>query len=77
MENEEIDTLLFIEIVQTEGVRLLWLEEDYLPDINYVFQGLNGKKVIINASDEYLSKQTARMYLIRLGLASLIERGLI
>lgn len=76
MENE-IDSLLFIEIIQTEGVQLLRIEEEYIPEIIYVFKGLTGKKVIINATDEYISKVTASKYLSQLGLSSLIERGLL
>lgn len=74
----EIDTSLFLEIIQSEeGIYLLRIEESYLPEILYVFKGLAGKKVTINATEEYISKVVAIHYLNQLGLSYLLERGLL
>ena len=69
----EIDTHLFLEIIQTEGVMLLYRDDLDGITIEY-YHGLNGRKVGICVTDEYLTSRTAKSHLRQLGLDDLIER---
>lgn len=69
----DIDTHLFLEIVQSEGVTFLSRHETDGVTIEY-YHGLNGRKVQICVTDEYITNRTAKAYLRQLGLEDLIER---
>jgi len=68
-----IDTHLFAEIILSEGVTLIYRCEDEGDYFEY-YLGLNGRKVGICLSDEYITEQTAKEYLVLLGLSDLIDR---
>ncbi len=70
---ETIDTHLFLDIIQSEGVSFLYREKIEDVHIEY-YHGLNGKKVQICSSDEYITSRTAKAYLRQLGLDDLIDR---
>lgn len=72
---QTIDTHLFIDIILSEGVMLL-REITIEDDIIGYYHGINGRKVQICTSDEFITHMTAKAHLIQLGLASLIDRGL-
>ncbi|HQS23208.1 MAG: hypothetical protein B7Y11_01245 [Sphingobacteriia bacterium 24-36-13] len=71
--NETIDTHLFAEIILSEGVTLMYRCEDDGDFFEY-YLGLNGRKVAVCLSDEYITEQTAKEYLHLLGLSDLIDR---
>ena len=69
----DIDTHLFLEIIQNEGVLFMYREEIDGVHIEY-YHGLTGKKVGICVSDEFITNRTAKAHLKQLGLESLIDR---
>lgn len=70
---ETIDTHLFLEIIQSEGVQLLYRDENE-GIFNEYYHGLNGKKVCICVSDEFLTARIAKINLRQLGLEDLVDR---
>lgn len=70
----EIDVNLFLEIIVSEGCHLLQ-QVTVKDDVIEFYHGLNGRKVPINISDEFIDVITARHLLIQLGLENLIDRG--
>lgn len=68
-----MDTHLFIEIVCSEGARLLYEEELEGIVIGY-YHGRTGKKVQIITSDESIGARTMASYLNQLGMSELVER---
>jgi hypothetical protein len=70
----EIDTHLFLEIIQSEGVNLMYGETTEHGERVEFFHGLSGKKVLIIVSDEFITERTAKAYLRQLGLDDLVER---
>jgi hypothetical protein len=79
MFEKKILTDLFFQIIENEGARRLSYQE-YTDDIAIgtdmfqVYEGVNGKQVIIYASDEYILPTTAQRLLVLLGLEYLIDR---
>lgn len=65
------DTLLFIEIVLSEGVGDLGEREMDGENFRHL-HGKNGKRVTICVSDEYTGIITLRQYLRELGLEELV-----
>lgn len=72
---ETIDTHLFIDIIVSEGAQFL-SDESINGDVIEYYHGLNGRKIPICVSDEFITSNVAKGYLFQLGLASLIDRGL-
>lgn len=69
-----IDTLLFVEIIQTEGAMLLPPQIQIEDDIFEYYHGPSGKRVQICTTEECIDINTACAYLRQLGMSDLIER---
>lgn len=72
MGNMDYDTGLFIDILESiQGVTFLRSEcEDGIHIRHY--QGLNGKHVMIDTTDEFITSITGKGHLLKLGLENLI-----
>ncbi len=69
----EIDTNLFVEIIQTDGVTFLHSDIIDGDRIEY-YHGPSGKKVPITMSDEFLTERNAKSLLRQLGMEDLADR---
>lgn len=69
---ETIDCHLFIEIIVSEGC-IFHSRNEVEDDQFETYIGINGGKVILCITDEYINALTARMYLAQLGLARLCD----
>lgn len=73
----EIDSTIFIEIINDAGAVLLYVDDRYLESEGTVidwYQGLNGRKVPIISTQEYYSCKAAKAILIDLGLGFIIDQ---
>jgi hypothetical protein len=67
------DSLLFVEIIESvKGVQHLRNDQDGDVKVRF-YQGINGKLVIIDVSDEYITDDDGKGYLAQLGLEYLIS----
>lgn len=67
------DSLLFVEIIESvQGIQ--FLRSDNQGDVKVRFyQGLNGKLVMIDISEEYIDDNSGKGYLNQLGLDYLVS----
>lgn len=70
----EIDTLLFIDIIQDNGAHGPYDCREVDGDRFEAYIGVNGNKVQICSSDEFLTKTVANEYCRQLGLNHLIGK---
>ena len=71
--SNEIDTHLFVEIIMSvQGVALLH-QINIDGEIIEYYLGVNGNKVQICITDEFITKKIAHSYLRQLGLNHLID----
>jgi hypothetical protein len=73
MNENTIDTHLFIDIIVSEGAILIFHDVVSGETIEH-YTARSGKRVIICTSDEYMTRPTATAYLGQLGLTDLIDR---
>lgn len=68
----DYDTHLFIEIIESvQGVT--FIRSDCVNEVHCRFyEGVNGKFVMIETTDEWIDDETAKKHLIKLGLEHLI-----
>ena len=68
-----METHLFKELILSEGATLV----SHFSDKGIIterYQGINHRIVIIQTTDEYITQQTCRDYLIQLGLSDVVMR---
>jgi hypothetical protein len=66
------DTQLFLEIIETTPGVIFLRQEIFEDIITRFYQGLSGKLVVIECTDEEIAIPTCKSYLIQLGLSDLI-----
>ena len=72
--DEDINILIFLETIQTEGIR--YITENVIEGIrfHYYLSSNGNKRVQICVNGETMTKRTAKEYLRQLGLTDLIDR---
>ncbi len=69
----EIDTHLFIEIIMSvQGVTLI-SQHEFDGEIIEHYLGVNGNKIQLCVTDEFITRKIAHAYLRQLGLTHLID----
>ncbi|SFQ55706.1 hypothetical protein [Parafilimonas terrae] len=68
-----MDTYLFIEIIESVS-GITFIRDDVFEDVKVrIYEGLNGRMVIIDVSDEDITTRTCMSHLTKLGIEYLIK----
>jgi len=74
---EYYDILLFCDIIETEGVRLMWVDRQEINgkvEVVHWYHGTNGRRVPICTTDEFMTITIAKQHLAQVGLVDLVHR---